>query len=122
MLASGIKDAITPALLGGFIACRALSERNDDPQTTSRPWDTQRDGFVMSEGVGVLVNYVNAHATSTLAGDTTEINVIKKVFKDTSSIKMNGTKNTKPYVTIDTVPNVKKQHEVHIGLKVDYQL
>eukprot|EP01018_Ginkgo_biloba_P024773 Gb_11724 [translate_table: standard] len=208
MLAGGTEASITPAVLGGFIACRALSERNDDPKTASRPWDTQRDGFVMGEGAGVLVmesmehamkreapiiveylggsvtcdayhitdprsdglgvstcimrsledagvspeevNYINAHATSTWVGDMAEVNAINKVFKDTSGIKMNGTKsiightmgaaggleaiatikaittgwlhptinqfNTEPYVTIDTVPNVKKQHEVHIGI------
>ncbi|MBA0826398.1 hypothetical protein Goarm_011254, partial [Gossypium armourianum] len=167
----------------------------------SRPWDKDRDGFVMGEGSGVLVmesldhamqrganiiaeylggavtcdahhmtdprsdglgvsscisksledagvNYVNAHATSTLAGDLAEVNAIKKVFKNTSEIKMNGTKsmighglgaaggleaiatvkaittgwlhptinqdNLEPEVTIDTVPNVKKQHEVNV--------
>eukprot|EP01018_Ginkgo_biloba_P021079 Gb_06837 [translate_table: standard] len=208
MLAGGTEAAITPVVLGGFIACRALSQRNDDPHTASRPWDTKRDGFVMGEGAGVLVmesmehamkrgapiiveylggsvtcdayhitdprsdglgvatcimkslenarvsqeevNYINAHATSTLAGDLAEVNAINKVFKDTSEIKMNGTKsmighclgaaggleaiatikaittgwlhptinqfNIEPNVTIDTVPNVKKQHEVHVGI------
>uniref|UniRef100_A0A6N2M7B7 beta-ketoacyl-[acyl-carrier-protein] synthase I n=1 Tax=Salix viminalis TaxID=40686 RepID=A0A6N2M7B7_SALVM len=96
------------------------------------------------------VNYVNAHATSTLAGDLAEVNAIMKVFKNTSEIKMNGTKsmighglgaagaleaiatikaintgwlhptinqdNIEPDVTIDTVPNVKKQHEVNVGI------
>ncbi|XP_027345718.1 3-oxoacyl-[acyl-carrier-protein] synthase I, chloroplastic isoform X3 [Abrus precatorius] len=143
--------AIIPIGLGGFVACRALSQRNDDPKTASRPWDKDRDGFVMGEGAGVLVmeslehamkrgapiiaeylggavncdayhmtdprsdglgvssciqssledagvspeevNYINAHATSTLAGDLAEINAIKKVFKDTSGIKINATKS-----------------------------
>eukprot|EP01018_Ginkgo_biloba_P021075 Gb_23277 [translate_table: standard] len=208
MLASGTESPINPLSFGGFIACRALSQRNDDPQTASRPWDTHRDGFVMGEGSGVLVmesmehamkrgapiiaeylggsitcdahhimdprsdglgvstcimksledagvspeevNYINAHATSTLVGDLAEVNAINKVFKDTSGIKMNGTKsmighclgatggleaiatikaittgwlhptinqfNIDPNVTIDTVPNVKKQHEVHVGI------
>ncbi|KAK0578448.1 hypothetical protein LWI29_010607 [Acer saccharum] len=151
MIAGGTEAAIIPIGLGGFVACRALSQRNDDPQTASRPWDKDRDGFVMGEGAGVLVmeslehamkrgapiiaeylggavncdayhmtdpradglgvssciesslvdagvspeevNYINAHATSTLAGDLAEINAIKKVFKDTSGIKINATKS-----------------------------
>ncbi|CAF1919439.1 unnamed protein product [Brassica oleracea var. botrytis] len=150
MIAGGTEAAIIPIGLGGFVACRALSQRNDDPQTASRPWDKQRDGFVMGEGASVLmmeslehamkrgapivaeylggavncdahhmtdpradglgvssciescledagvspeeVNYINAHATSTLAGDLAEINAIKKVFKSTSGIKINATK------------------------------
>ncbi|XP_073133229.1 3-oxoacyl-[acyl-carrier-protein] synthase I, chloroplastic-like [Henckelia pumila] len=208
MVAGGTEAPIIPSGVGGFIACRALSQRNDAPQTASRPWDKNRDGFVIGEGSGVLimesldhamkrganiiaeylggavtcdahhmtdprsdglgvsscivkslkdagvapeeVNYVNAHATSTLAGDLAEVNAIKEVFKDTSEIKMNGTKsmighglgaaggleaivtiqaiNTgwlhptinqydlEPDVTIDTVPNVKKQHEVNVAI------
>uniref|UniRef100_A0A7N0SVD7 3-oxoacyl-[acyl-carrier-protein] synthase n=1 Tax=Kalanchoe fedtschenkoi TaxID=63787 RepID=A0A7N0SVD7_KALFE len=208
MIAGGTEAAINPTGVGGFIACRALSQRNDEPHRASRPWDKNRDGFVMGEGSGVLVmeslesatkrgatviaeylggavtcdahhmtdprkdglgvstcitksledagvspeevNYVNAHATSTLAGDLAEFNAIKKVFKDTSEIKMNGTKSMighclgaaggleaiatikaittgwlhptinqddlEPSVTIDTVPNVKKQHEVNVGI------
>ncbi|CAL1386553.1 unnamed protein product [Linum trigynum] len=208
MVVGGTEAAVIPAGIGGFIACRALSHRNDEPHKASRPWDRDRDGFVMGEGAGVLVmeslehamkrganiiaeylggavtcdahhmtdprkdglgvsscitksledakvspeevNYVNAHATSTLAGDLAEVNAIKKVFKDTSEIKMNGTKsmighalgaaggleaiatikaittgwvhptinqdNLEPEVTIDTVPNVKKQHQVNVGI------
>ncbi|CAN0908863.1 3-oxoacyl-[acyl-carrier-protein] synthase I, chloroplastic [Linum grandiflorum] len=151
IVAGGTEAAVMPTGVGGFIACRALSQRNDDPTRASRPWDKDRDGFVMGEGSGVLVmesldhamrrganiiaeylggavtcdahhmtdprkdglgvssciaksledakvspeevNYVNAHATSTLAGDLAEVNAIKKVFKDTSEIKMNGTKD-----------------------------
>ncbi|KAK4382499.1 3-oxoacyl-[acyl-carrier-protein] synthase I, chloroplastic [Sesamum angolense] len=151
MVAGGTESPITPAGVGGFIACRALSSRNDKPHEASRPWDKNRDGFVIGEGAGLLimeslehavkrganiiaeylggavtcdahhmtdprkdglgvssciikslqdagvapeeVNYVNAHATSTLAGDLAEVNAIKKVFKDTSEIKMNGTKS-----------------------------
>ncbi|OIW21751.1 hypothetical protein TanjilG_09173 [Lupinus angustifolius] len=151
MIAGGTEAAIVPIGLGGFVACRALSQRNDDPKTASRPWDKDRDGFVMGEGSGVLVleslehalkrgapiiaeylggavncdayhmtdprsdglgvsscirscledagvspeevNYINAHATSTLAGDLAEINAIKKVFKDTNGIKINATKS-----------------------------
>ncbi|XP_057966801.1 3-oxoacyl-[acyl-carrier-protein] synthase I, chloroplastic-like [Malania oleifera] len=208
MVAGGTEAAILPTGVGGFIACRALSQRNDKPQKASRPWDRDRDGFVMGEGSGVLimeslehamkreakviaeylggavtcdahhmtdprsdglgvstcitksladarvspeeVNYVNAHATSTLAGDLAEVNAIKKVFKDTSEMKMNATKsmighclgaaggleaiatikaittgwlhptinqdNLEPEVTIDTVPNVKKKHEVNAAI------
>ncbi|KAK6797220.1 hypothetical protein RDI58_004922 [Solanum bulbocastanum] len=151
MLAGGTEAAIIPIGLGGFVACRALSQRNDDPQTASRPWDKERDGFVMGEGAGILVmeslehamkrgapiiaeylggavncdayhmtdpradglgvsscilssledagvspeevNYINAHATSTIVGDLAEINAVKKVFKTTSGIKMNATKS-----------------------------
>ncbi|KAK4338520.1 hypothetical protein RND71_043007 [Anisodus tanguticus] len=151
MVAGGTEAALTATGVGGFIACRALSQRNDEYKKASRPWDTNRDGFVIGEGSGVLVmeslehalkrgapiiaeylggavtcdahhmtdpradglgvssciakslvdagvspeevNYINAHATSTLAGDLAEVNAIKKVFKDTSEIKMNGTKS-----------------------------
>ncbi|KAI3456038.1 hypothetical protein Pfo_012701 [Paulownia fortunei] len=151
MIAGGTEAAIIPIGLGGFVACRALSQRNDDPKTASRPWDKDRDGFVMGEGAGVLVmeslehamkrdapiiaeylggavncdayhmtdpradglgvssciqsaledagvsheevNYINAHATSTLVGDLAEVNAIKKVFKNTSEIKINATKS-----------------------------
>jgi 3-oxoacyl-[acyl-carrier-protein] synthase II len=55
MITGGSEAAITPLGLGGFIACRALSQRNDDPATASRPFDRDRDGFVLSEGAGVLV-------------------------------------------------------------------
>ncbi|KAL0442542.1 UNVERIFIED_CONTAM: 3-oxoacyl-[acyl-carrier-protein] synthase I, chloroplastic [Sesamum latifolium] len=151
MIAGGTEAAIIPIGLGGFVACRALSQRNDDPKTASRPWDKDRDGFVMGEGAGVLVmeslehamkrdapiiaeylggavncdayhmtdpradglgvssciqgaledagvspeevNYINAHATSTIVGDLAEVNAIKKVFKNTSGIKINATKS-----------------------------
>ena len=55
MISGGSEAAITPLGLGGFIACRALSERNDDPTGASRPFDKGRDGFVLSEGAGILV-------------------------------------------------------------------
>ena len=138
MLAGGAEMATTPVGLGGFCAARALSTRNDDPSSASRPWDADRDGFVLSDGAGVLVleehdhavargakiyaelvgfgmsgdafhmtsppeggrgaalcmqnalqsaglnpediAYVNAHGTSTLAGDIAETSAIKSVF------------------------------------------
>lgn len=140
MLVGGAEKATTNVGLGGFCAARALSSRNDDPQGASRPWDKDRDGFVLSDGAGVMVleelehakrrgakiyaelagfgmsgdayhmtapsiggagaalcirnalrsaninaseiDYVNAHGTSTLAGDVAETEAIKSVFGD----------------------------------------
>ncbi|MBF8262949.1 MAG: hypothetical protein HW387_614 [Parachlamydiales bacterium] len=152
MLCGGAEASITPIGLAGFVACRALSTRNDAPQQASRPWDQARDGFVMGEGAGVLlleslehaqergapiyaeylggsincdayhmtdpmgdgagvalcmeealkhagvekelVNYINAHATSTIVGDMCEINAIRSVFgPHAKNIKLNGTKS-----------------------------
>jgi len=55
MIVGGSEMATTPVGLGGFAAARALSTRNDDPQAASRPWDRDRDGFVLSDGAGILV-------------------------------------------------------------------
>ncbi len=55
MIAGGTEAAITPMGVGGFAAMRALSTRNDDPERASRPWDKDRDGFVVGEGAGILV-------------------------------------------------------------------
>lgn len=55
MIAGGSEAAITPMGVGGFAAMRALSLRNDEPEKASRPWDTERDGFVIGEGAGILV-------------------------------------------------------------------
>jgi 3-oxoacyl-[acyl-carrier-protein] synthase II len=55
MVAGGAEAAITELAVGGFAASRALSTRNDDPATSSRPWDKDRDGFVIGEGAGVMV-------------------------------------------------------------------
>jgi len=152
MLCGGSEAPINPIGLAGFVACKALSTRNEDPTRASRPWDQARDGFVMGEGSGVLlleslehalargapiyaeylggaincdahhmtdpredglgvgscmeqamkdahvskerINYINAHATSTLAGDMCEIRAIRTVFGDhANSIKINGTKS-----------------------------
>ncbi len=151
MIAGGSEAPIIPVGLGGFVACRALSQNNGDPEGASRPWDKSRDGFVMGEGAGVLVmeslesakkrgarihaeylggaitcdahhmtdpradglgvsscielaindagitvsdiNYINAHATSTLVGDVAEVNAVRKVFKNVENVKMNATKS-----------------------------
>jgi 3-oxoacyl-[acyl-carrier-protein] synthase II len=55
MIAGGSEAAITPMGVGGFAAMRALSTRNDEPEKASRPWDSERDGFVIGEGAGILV-------------------------------------------------------------------
>jgi 3-oxoacyl-[acyl-carrier-protein] synthase II len=152
MLCGGCESAINTIGLSGFVAIKALSERNDAPEKASRPWDKQRDGFVMGEGAGVLVleslehalargapiiaeylggsiscdayhmtspredgkgvalsienaikdagiakeeiNYINAHATSTPAGDMCEISAIKEIFQeDAKNIVINATKS-----------------------------
>jgi 3-oxoacyl-[acyl-carrier-protein] synthase II len=62
MITGGSEAAITPMGLGGFIAARALSQRNDDPQAASRPFDRDRDGFILSEGAGILVIEELEHA------------------------------------------------------------
>lgn len=151
ILTGGVEAAILPMGLAGFCACKALSQRNEAPEKASRPWDRDRDGFVMGEGAGVLVleslehaqargatilaeylggglscdayhltdpradgegvatciryaledagltpediNYINAHATSTPAGDMAEVRALKKIFKNPASIKMNSTKS-----------------------------
>lgn len=151
MITGGAEAAIIPMGLAGFSACKALSQRNEAPEKASRPWDRDRDGFVMGEGAGVLileewehairrgapilaeylgggvscdayhitdpredgagvvdcirkalaeaqvdaadVNYINAHATSTPAGDMAEINALKQVFNDPASIVINSTKS-----------------------------
>ncbi|RLN34927.1 3-oxoacyl-[acyl-carrier-protein] synthase I, chloroplastic-like [Panicum miliaceum] len=173
MLADGAEAAIAPVVLGGFAALGALSRRNADPGTASRPWDRDRDGFVIGEGAGVMeslehamrrgapvlaeylggaascdahhvarprpdgrgvslcikrsledagvapeeVNYVNANATSSPAGDLAELKALKQVFKDTSQIKMNATKNPDPAVEqFDTVRDAKQRHQVHVGI------
>jgi 3-oxoacyl-[acyl-carrier-protein] synthase II len=62
MIAGGAESTISPLGVGGFAAARALSTRNDDPATASRPWDKDRDGFVLGEGSGVMILEEYEHA------------------------------------------------------------
>jgi 3-oxoacyl-[acyl-carrier-protein] synthase II len=62
MFAGGAECSTTPTAIGGFIAARALTGKSDDPTTASRPWDRDRDGFVLSDGAGVLVLEEFEHA------------------------------------------------------------
>ncbi len=151
MICGGVEAPIIPMGVAGFCACKALSQRNDDPMKASRPWDRDRDGFVMGEGAGVIVleslshakargatilaeylgggvscdayhmteprpdgygialcirhaledagikpediNFINAHATSTPAGDMVEVQATKLVIKDPKKVTMNSTKS-----------------------------
>ncbi len=152
MVAGGAENASTPLGIGGFCAARALSTRNDSPETASRPWDKDRDGFVLSDGAGVVVleeyehakkrgakiyaevigygmsgdayhmtspseggegamrcmqqalknshinpdqvQYINAHGTSTPAGDVAEIHAVKAAFgAHAGKVAMSSTKS-----------------------------
>ena len=152
MIAGGAEMASTPTGIGGFASARALSTRNDEPEKASRPWDRDRDGFVLSDGAGVVVleeyehararganiyaelvgfgsnsdayhmtlpapggggarrcmqlaltdaklgpesiDYINAHGTSTPAGDLAESEAVKSVFGDHAyRLAMSSTKS-----------------------------
>ncbi len=152
MVCGGAEAALTPMGVSSFNQCKALSVRNDAPEIASRPWDKDRDGFVIGEGAGVLVieslehaqkrgariyaeylggsftcdafhmtspredglgvslcvegalrdasvnkervNYINAHATSTIQGDIAEVEAMKRVFGERAKrIPINGTKS-----------------------------
>jgi 3-oxoacyl-[acyl-carrier-protein] synthase II len=73
MIAGGSEAAITPMGVGGFAAMRALSLRNDDPEKASRPWDKDRDGFVIGEGSGILILEELEHARARDAKPIAEI-------------------------------------------------
>ena len=62
MICGGAEASITPLAIAGFAAMRALSTRNDEPAPASRPWDVDRDGFVVGEGAGILVLEERGHA------------------------------------------------------------
>lgn len=152
IIAGGAEFATCPTGIGGFASAKALSTRNDDPAAASRPWDAERDGFVLADGAGVLVleslehaekrgahiyaelvgfgmnsdayhmtapspngegaadcmelaladaklnpediDYINAHGTSTPAGDKAETEAVKRVFKDHAyKLAMSSTKS-----------------------------
>jgi 3-oxoacyl-[acyl-carrier-protein] synthase II len=62
MICGGAEACVTPLGIGGFAAMRALSQRNDEPERASRPWDRERDGFVVGEGAGILILEEREHA------------------------------------------------------------
>jgi 3-oxoacyl-[acyl-carrier-protein] synthase II len=151
MICGGAEASITPMGIGGFASMRALSQRNDDPEHASRPWEKYRDGFIVGEGSGILVleeyehakargakilaeivgygmsgdayhitapdvtgngairvmknaiadagltandiDYVNAHGTSTPAGDRAEASAVKTTFEGNDHLVVSSTKS-----------------------------
>ncbi|GJT56073.1 3-oxoacyl-[acyl-carrier-protein] synthase I, chloroplastic, partial [Tanacetum coccineum] len=111
MIADGTKAVINPIGLGGFMDCRALSERNDDPQTASRPWDKNKDGFVMGEGAGVLS--MIGHCLGA-AGGLEAIATLKAIQTGWLHPTINQI-DPEPAVEFNTVANQKQQHEINVG-------
>ena len=187
MVCGGAEMAASPLGIGGFASARALSTRNDNPEKASRPWDIDRDGFVLGDGAGVLVleelehakqrganiygeiigfgmsadafhmtlpsedgdgakrcmsnaindagikpqdiNYINAHGTSTPAGDVVEVRAIKSLFKEHSkNLIINSTKSMIGHLlgaaggveALVTVLSLKNQ-QIHPTINVENQ-
>ena len=187
MICGGAEMATTPLGIGGFAAARALSTRNDEPQAASRPWDIDRDGFVLGDGAGVLVleelnhaqqrgakiyaevsgygmsadafhmtlpsetgegaqrsmsnaikdanisveniSYINAHGTSTPAGDIVEAKAVRSLFGDHSKkLVVNSTKSMIGHLlgaaggveAIATILSLRDQ-KIHQTINVDNQ-
>lgn len=187
MICGGAEMATSPLGIGGFAAARALSTRNDDPKAASRPWDIDRDGFVLGDGAGVLVleelnhaqqrgakiyaevsgygmsadafhmtlpsetgegaqrsmsnaikdanisveniSYINAHGTSTPAGDIVEAKAVRSLFGDHSkNLVVNSTKSMIGHLlgaaggveAIATILSLRDQ-KIHQTINVDNQ-
>ena len=73
MICGGSEACVTPMGIGGFAAMRALSTRNDDPEHACRPWDKDRDGFIVGEGAGILILEELEHAKARGANIVAEL-------------------------------------------------